>query len=262
MTNQSASELIMVRLRGEADHMERPEIRHATLGRLVEACDAIASGEARKVIKQGNPKAEVYFQRPPVSIKPPRVEEYVAARRAIDQRNGVSPSSWTGPVAASLRKEMDGMLAYVRAREEEQGKTRIPKTATPVEEALESLPDHILKARLRRELAEGRQAVNQLAVLKRAICTLRPTFDIDAFIRGDLTESAAPSVQALPAPARLVNSGEQEALSALLARLTDDGGLSEFGLTFDGRRVKHRNTRDTLVSPEALSALSKVIRGA
>lgn len=262
MTKQSASELIIFRLREEADRMERPEIRHATLDRLVEACDAIASGEARKVIKQGYPKAEVNFQRPPVAIKPPRVEEYVVARRAIDQRKGVSPSSWTGPVAASLRKEMDGMLAYVRAREEEQGTTRIPKTATPVEEALESLSDHVLKTRLRRELAEGRQAVHQLAVLKRAISTLRPTFDIDDFVRGDLAESAAPSVQALPAPPRLMNNREQEALSVLLARLTNDVELSEFGLTFDGRRVKHRDTRGTLVSPEMLSALSKAAKDA
>lgn len=268
MAQENESSLILARLRAEADKLERSDIRHATLNRLVEACDAIASGAARKVIRQGNPQAEIHFQRTPVSIKPPRIEEYVVARRLIDQRNDILQSDWTGPIASSIRKESRGLLAYVRAREAEQQITPIPKARAPVEEALEAIEDRILKMRLRRELAQARQATNELAVLKRAMLTLRPTFDIDSVIRS--AGSTLPSDAANPVAASLPETNKKavelvvqppglEALRSLFRLLSDDSQLSEFGLTFDGRRVKHRDTRTTLVSAEALAALSALV---
>ncbi|QEE24398.1 hypothetical protein CS053_07675 [Rhodanobacter glycinis] len=78
------SEQILARLKKEAGETGRPEQRLATLERLVEACNAVADGSALSLMQKGNPAAEAHFRRRWVSIVPPRIEDYVIARRALD----------------------------------------------------------------------------------------------------------------------------------------------------------------------------------
>ena len=138
--NQTLSGKLMEKLRRDADTLARPVERHRTLDRLLEACNDIASGKARGIVKQGLPEAEVNFRRSYTRIKPPRIEEYVLARRSMDVKAGSAPSAWTGPMAATIRKD-GALLEYVRVRESEQAGVAPEKVTPTIDQTLDRIED-------------------------------------------------------------------------------------------------------------------------
>lgn len=262
------SEQVLRRLRYEAAETGRPDQRLATLERLVQACDAVADGSALPVVQRGNPAAEMHFRRRWVSIVPPRIEEYVIAKRAIDRKEG-RRSPWTGPVASSLRKEGDGMLAYVRARELERKGTLesgVSERPHPWWHLLEGITDEKVRLLLMRALAEGCEAKKQVAALKRAVLLCSSAFDVDAYLRGEEQPSDkrpdAASSQIATSGSRIVPKAAAEPLSALLGRLRNNKLLAGFELEYDGARVRQRVTKETLVSSIELAAVDKLCAAA
>lgn len=263
--SESLSSQILARLRREAEKLGRPEQRLATLERLVEACNSIADGSARAIVRRGNLSAEVNFRRASTPIIPPRIQDYVLARRTIDQRKGIGGSVWTGPVASSLRKEGDGMLAYVRAREQERVATASPlKAATKLEwwHLVDGVTDDAVKARLMRELSEGSEAKRAVATLKAAVRLCSPSFDVDAYLRGDESCATPVSTPALPSPkdGAALSPGSKTAIAQLTSRLTDNTALAAFDLEWDGKRVRQRTSKETFASLDEIAALQAAIK--
>ena len=255
----SLTESILDRLRHEATNYKRPQQRLATLSRLVEACDAICDGSAREVVKKGFPSAELNFLGRRVAISPPRIEEYVTARRMVDQKKGAK-SVWTGPKASTLRKEGDGMLAYVRAREHErgdkQGRHNIAKTQHKWWNLIDQVGDEEIRGRLMRELAEGSEAKRVNAALKRAVYLCSPSFDIDSYLKSnDQAPGIEDSLENRSASNKLLNDALTEMLRTLLKRFQDNDSLAAFDLEFDGKRVRQRTTKQTLISAVELKVL-------
>jgi hypothetical protein len=256
------SSMMLKGLRESANKLARPAERHATLDRLVEACDAIAGGEAHATLMKANSDAEIHFRRRPTLVKPPRVEEYVYARRVIDV-TAKRPSAWTGPIATTIRKDA-GLLEYVRAREQEQIAT-VPGKVTPsVDQTLDMVEDMALRAQLRFILAKARRAEQDLRRLKEGMRKLRPTIDLEQLMAGHISTDR----QGLPAqpliPAVLGDSPDREAilLQALTAvmKLSTPGLLSKCGLelSVEFGNVVERKTRFELITADELSALRSV----
>lgn len=260
------SERILSRLKSEAGETGRPEQRLATLERLVCACDAVADGSALLAVQRGNPEAEMHFRRRWVSIVPPRIEEYVIARRVLDQADG-RRSQWTGPVASSLRKEGEGMLAYVRARElERHGKWegRVADRTHHWWQVLDGVSDEKVRVQLMRALVEGGEAKKQVSALKRAVLLCSPTFDIDAYLRGQEQHVVGHPELAAAGVATLVEQpidmAAQNSLTGLLERLRNNKLLASFELEYDGARVRQRVTKEALVSATELTAVEMLCR--
>lgn len=258
--SEPLSSVILARLRADAKSLGRPDVRNRTLDRLEAACDAISDGTARAVVKRGNPSAYGNWRTPHLAIIPPRIEEYVLARRAIDLKEGVYSSEWTGPVASSLRKEGDGMLAYIRAREHERRTPTEKKEASRTQQEwwhlVDSIEDDTLKARLMRELSEGREAKNQVTALKAAVRLCSVTFDIEAYLRGGNPANAV-ALPALPPPEAIFPMDE---IVRLVERLTSLQELACFDLECDGKRVKQRRTKATLIEAPELAALRALVQ--
>src|SRR6185437_667458 len=264
MMSELLSTLIMTRLREAADKLVRPKERNGTLDRLTEACNDIANGKARAIIKEGLPDAEVSYRRSPVLIKPPRVEEYVSARRALDVKARRMPSNWTGPTATTIGKDTT-LLEYVRVREQEQAALAPGKVSQSVDQTLDSVEDMALRTELRFVLAHARQAEQDLRRLKEGMRRMRPTIDIDSLIAGrgavempkSLEVAAVSGVRALPH-----EGSEEDFKQALIVvlKLTDPKFLSKFGLEFNAEfgNVVERKTRFELITTNELVALRTI----
>ena len=262
--SESLSNQIMARLREEASKQSRPKERILTLDRLVEACDDIANGKARQIIRQGLPDAEIYYHRTPTLIKPPRIEEYIRARRALDVHARRTPSSWTGPLATTIRKDPKGLLEYVRVREQEQQAAAPNKVSRSIEQKLDQIEDMALVAELRFVLARARQAQHDLLRLKEGMRKLRPTIDVESLISGRGAGAIPYEPAGTPA---LAQRGKSEgdlsrALTAVL-KLMNPKFLSKCGLEFNSAfgNIVERKTRFELITADELSAL-RAITGA
>lgn len=252
--NETVSEQIMTRLRADADGRARPKERHGTLDRLKEACDEIASGRALKVIQDGLPEAAFNFRRSPILIKPPRIEEYVLARRGIDAR-ARRKSDWVGPMSTTLRKDTS-LLEYVRMREQEQLAVSSTKVTKAVDRCLNEIEDLGLRAEVRFRLARATQVEQDLRRLKEGMRRMRPTIDIDALVEGHRQEIAnyRPTDQSA---VEVKPSLAIEHLVAAVSRLTDPRSLSKCGLEYsiEFGNVTERRSKFELLSADEVRAL-------
>lgn len=251
------SHQLLEKLREAANGQLRPGERNGTLDRLVEACDAIASGQAHVVVKEGLPHAEFNFKRKPTLIKPPRIEEYVLARRALDLGKKRIPSTWTGPMAVTIRKD-PALLEYVRTREQEQVAGAGGRVAPSADRVIDRIEDLALRSELRLLLARGRHAEQDLLRLKSAMRRLRPTFDVERLVLGAENNASgvpATSSHTLPAPAGATDAKLRLAAIAIM-RLSDQRFLAQFGLELSAEfgNVIERRTRAELISAEELAA--------
>lgn len=260
--SESLAARIMARLRDTADRQARPKERNGTLDRLVEACNDIADGKARAIIKEGLPEAEVNYRRPLVLIKPPRVEEYVLARRALDVRARRIPSPWTGPTATTIRKDA-GLLEYVRVREQEQAAVVPGKVKQSVDQTLDRIEDMALRTELRFLLSHARQAEHDLRRLKEGMRKLRPTIDVESLISGrgtgKMPELEQSGIGALPVHHKSGGDNLAHAFTAVL-KLTNQRLLSKCGLEFSEEfgNVVERKTRFELITADELAALRAI----
>lgn len=262
------SDKIMERLRIEAQERGRPAQRLATLDRLEEACNDIASGKASEFIRsagQADPSLkEAYdnhYKRGVVAIKPPRIEEYVKARRIFDQRKGVK-SAWTGPTSVTLRSEPDGMLAYVRKRETEQENlARKGKRSPALDDDIDQIADMSTRQRVRFALDDGREAKRQLNLLKQGLVKI-PGIDVHAI----LEQHFDPAARSTSTTSALLSSGltaaDTQILRNLVARLTDVTTLASHELEYDGQRIKNKATNQALIEKPELAVLKRLAEGA
>lgn len=247
---------IMAQMRLDAQKLGRPEVRLATLERLVVACNAIADGSAKAIIRKGNAQALRDFAAISVPIIPPRVEAYVHARRAIDLKEGVPKSLWTGPVASSIRKERDGMLAYVRQRDLERRPSRsVPRNASKNEwwQLVDDVHDEVVKLRLMRLLSDGQKSAREVVALKGAVRLCSPNFNIDGYLSGQQSTYASSEIPRLAGTSGV--SDQNALLTSLVDRLTTPASLAAFDLEFDGQRVRQIATKEPLVTMEELAVL-------
>lgn len=254
--SDSLSSQLMAALRIDADDRLRPKERHGTLDRLEEACNAIAAGGALAVVRDGYPDAAFNFRRTPVLVKPPRIEEYILARRGIDVQARRVPSPWVGPIATSIRKDAK-LLEYVRTREHEQLALSPTTVSKSVERALDQIEDLGLRAELRFRLARARQSESDLRRLKDGMRAMRPTVDIDALIEGRKSDAGASASLA----ALVVVQDKQIAADLVTAvmKLTDARALAKCGLEFSDSfgNVIERKSRFELLTSNEVRALKK-----
>lgn len=255
---------ILERLRIEAQALGRPEQRLATLDRLEEACNDIASGKAAEYV-QAAARAEpsfkgtydTYFKRPPIAIRPPRIEEYVKARRTLDQRKGIK-SIWTGPTGVTIRGEAEGMLAYVRRREAEQDNPgKKVKRSPALEDYIDQIPDLSGRQAVRFALDDGREAKRQLHLLKQGLLKI-PGIDVHAILGQRSGSSALPAPVESASPTLGLSEAETEALQKLVERLTDSTALAGHDLEYDGNRIKNKATKAALVEKPELAVLKRL----
>lgn len=244
------ADTLMDRLRSEAERIGDAR-RLGTLSRLVEACDDLLSGEAYRKAKAARRDPE-FFNPNFLRLNSNTVHQYVRLRGHVDG----SGTSWTGPVATTIRAEKD-LMAYLKLREQETKRPGNPRSRRPrsrkLDEIVNGLQSITDQAALRQALADGRQWKRELDIL---LATLRrlPAIDIDALREGKIVSpSPAAGAPGLLAPE------DSKTLRKLLARLKDNKGLSDFGLIFRSGRVKMDLAPGTdLVLPEELSLLARL----
>ena len=244
------ADLLMGRLRREAKAAGDPR-RMGTLSRLVEACEDLLSGEAYKHAKSAGRDPEV-FNPNFVRLRSNVVAAYIRLRGHLEG----SGTSWTGPVAVTIRSDKD-LMAYLKLREQEakrpsQTRSRGPRSKR-LEEIVDCLQNITDQATLRQALADGRQWKRELDILLASLRRL-PAIDVDA-----LREGRAGAMQPVSNCTTMLAPDDMKTLRGFLARLRDNDGLSEFGLVFRNGRVKMDIAPGTdFVLPEEISLLAKL----
>lgn len=244
------ADILMNRLMSEAERIGDAR-RLGTLSRLVEACDDLLSGEAYKKAKAAGRDPE-FFNPNFLRLNSNTVHQYVRLRGAI----GGSGTSWTGPVATTIRAEKD-LMAYLKLRDQEAkrpGRPRARGRRSPkLDEIVDGLQSITDQAVVRQALADGRLWKRELDILLAALRRL-PGIDIDALRKGKAV--SCPPTADVPG---MVAPGDSKTLRKLLTRLTDEKELRVFGLMFRNGRVKMEDgTGDDLVLPEEMSLLARL----
>jgi hypothetical protein len=255
---QRASVKILERLRSQAQALDRPDVRLASIERLVAACDAIESGVAADVHQSAH--GSDGGLRRNAKINPSNVEKYVKARCKLGARE------WTGPTRVFIASDPD-LRAYVAAREDErlkppEAKKRPSQRQKEIEDAIARLPSVETRQILRHDLEEGRIARRRLDVLSRGLRSL-PSIDVDALLRGDADQTAShDALTALPATLphhSPLATRDVEVLKALLERFSNREEMARAGLETDGRRIRLAMApRTTIVRPDEMALLRRL----
>ncbi|MDX9859470.1 MAG: hypothetical protein RBS99_01015 [Rhodospirillales bacterium] len=259
---------IMVRLKAEAGEFKRPEQRLSTLRRLEEACDDLASGEGAEIIRSAakdHPELQAIFDAHhrggTIAIKPPRIAEYVKARRILDQRKGIK-SAWTGPTDVTIRGDREGLLAYVRRREiEQENVVKRRKRPAGLEDDIDQIPDMNARQRIRFELDDGREAKRQLRLIKSGLLKI-PAIDLAGVLGNSETVSVPSDGKTLAIPSTgPIDPDWHLLLEGLVTRLADKALLASFDLENDGNRIKNKTTKETLIRKPELALLKRLAAG-
>jgi hypothetical protein len=226
--------------------------RIATLSRLVEACDDLLSGQAYKLAKSAKRNPE-FFNPNFFRLNSNAVHQYVRLRAHLDG----SRTSWTGPVATTIRADRD-LMAYLKMRESEVNRPATRKLrgsrSGKLEDVVNGLQSITDQAIVRQALADGRAWKRELDIL---LATLRlvPSIDVDALREGKTMSASEPAGTVSNA----ISSEESRTLKKLLIRLRDDDQLGEFGLRCRNGRVKMASGPGLdLVFPEEMALLARL----
>jgi hypothetical protein len=241
----SLAEQLMDRQRSAAT-MAGDKRRLGTLARLVEACDEILSGEAYNRAKSAGEDPESFNPQFP-KLNPRIVETYVRLRKRAEKGS----SEWTGPVGTTIRADKE-LRDYVKLRFAEVWAPNRPKArsnrAHQLEEIVNTVPGLTGQAMLRQALAEGRLWKRQFDILSAAL-RQGPVADIDSLHKGRLSIMDMSSL----------SSREQVILQHFVSRLKDAKTLAEFGLSYEGGRIKMDYAPGSdLVVAEELRLLEKM----
>jgi hypothetical protein len=256
MTNvDSESSLVLQRLRAESAEYDRPEIRLATIDRLVAACDAIETGKATEVIRHSSGRA--YDRRHLLAISPTNIERYAKARKNSGDQH------WTGPTRTFISADRS-LNAYVRARESERVKPAMPRRPTErykeLEDAIESIRDIEKRQLLRHELEKGRAVQRQLGILKAGLRTI-PALDLESLLNPSTRSPNGTTSQISSSLTKNsdLNGEERELLRHLLARLLDADEMRRAGLELHGKRLRMAVVpRTTIVRPVEMELLQRL----
>lgn len=256
MINTKASKMILHRLRDRAREMARPEIRNATIDRLVDACDAIESKKAAALVKQAYGKDNGLSINP--KINPSNIERYVKARGKTDR-------AWAGPTRVTIAKDPD-LVAYVEAREDERIKPDLPRRPSSrwrqIEDAISKLPSTELRMDLRHELESGRQAKRSLDILTQGLRQI-PGVDVNKL----LDDKNVPKIrigqdtathQSSDKPST-ITSEDRDIIRRLLDRIFDQSEMSRAGLELENNRLRVVASKRPIVKPDEIDVLKRLI---
>ncbi|WP_345822101.1 hypothetical protein ABC766_10090 [Methylobacterium fujisawaense] len=230
---------VMKRLRQEAARSPRTDVRMATLQRLEEACDDIASGRAREIARSIEEDESLFGppKRPKINSK--SVYHYVKMRARLETRQNPSVGAlyWTGPHDSKIRSEPEGMLAYVRARQAEVfglSRPRPPRTrGRRVDEIIAAIQDVDDRILVMEVLESGYAAEKRYSILTSALRTM-PGVDVDALLSGAKEQTRSSKLDGAAA----LGPDNRRLLQTLVSRLTNERQLPTFGLRYDGRRIR------------------------
>lgn len=227
-----------------------------TLARLLEACDAIVSGDAGALAEAE--KLETQYLLPGrTPLNNMTVAAYVRLRRHVERRRE-EEGKWNGPAGKTIQRTY-AYRRYLVTRQELQQIRRRPSQGSKqrrIEEILGSIEPIEARQDLRFELDKGITATRQLAVLTRGLADagidLTPLSA--AFESGDMNAR-----KRSPNAARL-EPGEAQQLAQVAALLQDNDQLRNFELMNDGFRIKlNRPPATTLLNKQQLVQCSKVL---
>jgi hypothetical protein len=245
------AETLMERLTIEARRIGDTR-RFGTLTRLIEACDELLSGAAYRRAKGAKVDPE-YFNPNFLKLNSNTVHQYVRLRARIEGTG----TSWTGPVATTIRAEKD-LMAYLKLRAQEARHPDRPRSrrrrSGKLEEIVDNLESITDQAVMRQALADGRQWKRELDIV---LATLRrlPEVDIEGLKEGKILSSTTSSGRA----ASTMAPEETKMIRNLLARLKDNDRLSDFGLVFRNGRLKMEFAPGTdLMLPEEVVLLERL----
>lgn len=254
MARERLSTTILQRLRQTAAKSARPSIRNATIDRLVQACDAIESGDAETLIRStfGKTRGILGAQR----INPTNLEKYVVARSKTDPE-------WIGPHRVLLQRDRD-LNAYLVAREDEREKPTLPNRPTTqrklLEDAISKLPTIEMRMDLRYALEDGRQARRLLNLLTAGLRS-STSIDVDSLMAGTSHAPAtASNVDALTLSGNVILIQQRDQIRTLLERLLDAEELARAGLEFENDRIRVKSTKQALIKPSELKVLRDLSR--
>jgi hypothetical protein len=246
---QKESKLIFDRLRNESHDYDRPEVRLATINRLVIACDEIESGRATEIIR-----SSTGFKGRIVEISATNIERYVKARHAAGIKD------WTGPTRTFIASDRS-LNAYVKARENERLKPPTPKRPSEryktLEDAIERIREPEKRQLLRFEIEEGRAAKRKLALILNGLRRI-PGVDIDLILR-----PSADANSRLPGPTRAaeLDGADREILDQLVTRLLNAAEMQRAGLELDGKRLRMAVAPlTTVIRPVEMELLQRLAR--
>jgi hypothetical protein len=253
-TSDEAEREILQSAIANAAAYERSISPLGTLARVVEACDAIISGDAATLAQGLRQHTDsLRLGRTPLNSR--TIDAYIRLREIVDRRAKV-PSEWTGPRDSTIRRT-DDLRKYVDVRRDAMTSKPRPSSgsrARRVEEVVGGIASPEARQDLRFTLEQGYVAQRQLAILKKAIETNFPAIDLGALVSGQ--GSSQPAPKSLDEPAR-------RALAQLAAKLEDQQHLRHFGLVNDGKRIKLAQPPGTqLIEKAELEALMLLLKSA
>ena len=239
----------------EATAYDRSLSPLASLSRLVEACDAIESGEAAVLARKiGKLESRLRAGRTPLNSR--TVDAYIRLRAELDIRSK-RPTEWTGPRDETLRRP--GYLK--RYLESRQDALRAKARPTPssnlkrLEELVAALPTPEDRQDLRFALEKGFAAQRELRLLKKAIETNFPPISLDQLMgQSPVALASNPAIQ--------VNDEHRKSLALLRSKIQDNDELRHFGLINDGVRLKTQHTGAHFLSKEEYEALLTLLQSA
>ncbi len=237
----------------EANAFERNLSPLASLARLVEACDAIESGEAAALARRLRSHEEKL--RPGRHrVTSPAIDAYIRLRELQDQRKGVLETEWTGPREETIRRT-PYLNRYFRARQEARDSKPKPSSTSKsrrIEEIIGGIPTPEGKQDMRFFIDEGLVAQKKLRILQKAIELHLPGLDID-----ELLSNPVPRVESKDK--RECNGDDRQDLVRLRNKLQDSDALRHFGLTNDGSRVKTLHTGAHFIDKSEYAALMRIL---
>lgn len=252
-TKDEAEREILMSLVSNAAAHDRSLSPLASLARVVEACDAIISGDAATLAQSLDLHTD--FLRPvrtPLNSR--TIDAYIRLREIVDRRAS-RPTEWLGPRDATIRRTE--LKKYVDTRRDGMAAKPRPSSgsrARRVEEIVGSLSSPEARQDLRFTLEQGYVAQRELKLLKKALETTSSGVDLSSLFAG--RSAAAPAALTMDEPAR-------RALAQLAAKLQDPQHLRHFGLTNDGRRIKLAQAPGTqMIEKAELEALMSLLKTA
>lgn len=241
--DQPSSEVIFARLLEAAKRSPRGEARLETLYRLKTACDDIASGCAADVARRAGDDPGLFPKSMPW-INPRKVYQYIKLRRRLE-----GEANWPGPHETTLKNT--DLKQYLDARNiEARGLSRLPPKQSrkrKISEIVSRITPPTDRYSVLAALEEAGVATDRFRIAREMIKQLKG-IDLDAMVDAGTPPQDDARTE--------LSTGQRQVLVMLIRQLTDQSALSEFGLFYDGSRVKMQGgTGATLVSKSAIDLL-------